>query len=129
MKSVAKLVLSSAGCKSFAIEEPPTYTLPKADVYLDCRGAANPCHGGPSGSGDSPEVQAYVEANTDVDTYVDMIFAHLVRIPTRRKGQGDPWIKPIHVLCFCAHGIHRSRAMKHILARRLKASGWNVEVM
>lgn len=112
----ARIIITSGGVKSL------NYTLPKADIYIDCRGVANPCYG-MSGSGDDPKVQEWVEKNTTVHPYVEIILETLTRIPMRRRGQEEPFKEPVRIMCFCAHGIHRSRAMKHILSNRLKAAG------
>lgn len=133
----AKLTLVVANCgikhlmamKGDAKGEPDQYLIPKADLYLDCRGVANPAHGGPGGSGDDIEVQNWVGKHSaqDLIAFGDQIYANIQRLTTR-KGAGKEYDKPFRIMCMCAHGIHRSRSVKHILARQFKAGGWNVEV-
>lgn len=98
--------------------------LPLADLYLDCRSMVNPYHEAGLGglTGDDPRVIAFVEEqNTPViNAFLALIWETLERIPSRRRSRPDPFLAPIRVCCVCAHGIHRSRAMKHILARRIQ---------
>lgn len=101
--------------------------MPKADLYLDCRGLANPSIAG-LGGGDDPTVQEWVLANSDISPYIMLIEDALSRMTTRR-GPGHEYDKPFRILTMCAHGIHRSRAAKHILAKWAKSNGYkSVEV-
>lgn len=98
--------------------------FPKAELFLDCRGVANPSHsGGPNGTGDDPEVQAWVAKNSDLSPYTMMVEDAFSRLITR-KGAGSEFEKPFRIAAMCAHGIHRSRAIKHLLARYLQNSGY-----
>lgn len=118
-----KVVISSAGIKGAP--------LVPHDYHIDCRSIANPFHipALDGKTGDDPEVQDWVKSHTKVDTYIALLNEAISRIPTRRKGVGkDPFEKPFTVLCFCAHGVHRSRSMKHILAAYLKGVGVEVSV-
>ena len=116
------IVLMSFGVKSGQL-------FPPADLYLDCRGCADPSHV-MSGTGDDPEVQEWVwdrSANI-LQAYRGLIWESISRLTTRR-GAGKEFDKPFVILTMCAHGIHRSRAMKHILGRWLRADGFSqVEV-
>lgn len=93
--------------------------MSQADLYLDCRGVANPAYSGLSGCGDDLVVQAWVDSFTDLGPFLDMIEEAISRLEVRR-GKGKISEKPFVIACFCAHGIHRSKAMKHILADRIK---------
>ena len=92
---------------------------PPADLYLDCRGVANPMHAiGLNGTGDDPGVQKWVEIHCDMMGFHHTVYSALIRLTTRR-GAGKEFEKPFNIVCMCAHGIHRSRSMKHILGRWL----------
>lgn len=100
--------------------------FPKADLYLDVRGVANPsASGGPGGNGDNPVVQAWVSKNSDIAPYTELIEQALSRM-TSRRGAGKEYEKPFKIVTMCAHGVHRSRAMKHILAYWAKKQGYKV---
>jgi RNase adaptor protein for sRNA GlmZ degradation len=124
---VGKLLIKfiSAGVKSGP--------LPPADYYLDCRVVYNPFHDPTLAgkTGDDLSVQLKVrELSPSVDAMRDLLREAIRRIPTRRKGEGkDPYEKPFVVCCFCAHGIHRSRSVKHLLSRDMIAAGFKVEVV
>ena len=98
--------------------------LPKADLYLDCRGVANPFHQASLASltGDSKAVQNWVmmESPDTIVAFKHQIEEGLTRIPIRRRDEADPYSRPFTICCMCAHGIHRSRAVKHILASYYK---------
>ena len=118
-----KVVFSSFGVKN-------NQPLPPAECYIDCRGVPDPSKvvGLPALTGDSPELQEYVENNIDLGPYISMLHQHFARLGTR-KGIGHEYDKPFRIVTMCAHGIHRSRAMKHILAKHLRARGFKaVEV-
>lgn len=99
--------------------------FPKADLYLDCRGVAEPSGAGLSGTGDNPDVQDWVNLNSNLSPYFDMVIGGISRLSTRR-GVGKEYEKPFTVVTMCAHGIHRSRAVKHILAKTLRGTGWGM---
>lgn len=102
--------------------------FPKADLFLDCRGVANPSHGGPPGSGDDLDVQMWVAEHSNLRPYVEMVKMALSRM-TARRGVGNEFEKPFRIACMCAHGVHRSRSMKHLLARWARLVGYqSVEV-
>jgi RNase adaptor protein for sRNA GlmZ degradation len=117
-----RIILISAGLK-------PNRTLPKADLYLDCRSIANPFHADPkisSMSGDAEVVQEWVEQRSEesIRAFLAQVNESILRLPIRRQGK-DPFSEPFVICPFCAHGIHRSKAMKHILKRRLKMEGFS----
>lgn len=116
IKAKLPLVFFSFGVKSEKKE------FPKADLYLDCRGVANPSHGGPAGNGDDIDVQLWVAVHSTLNAYCEMIQMALSRM-TARRGEGKEYEKPFRIGCCCAHGVHRSRAVKHILARWAKLAG------
>lgn len=117
-----KLIFSNFGVKS-------SQPFPKADYYIDCRSIANPFHDAEVGygTGDDIVVQEWVKQHTNMATYYDLMEEALTRLPIRRGPNFDK--KPFEVCCLCAHGIHRSRAMKNILADKHKKIGtYEVEV-
>lgn len=121
VKTSLPLVFGSIGVKGLE-------KMPKADLYLDCRGIANPSHGGPSGTGDEVDVQYWVATHSNIKPYCEMVEMALSRM-TARRGAGKEFEKPFKILCMCAHGVHRSKSMKHLLARWAKLSGYmSVEV-
>jgi hypothetical protein len=134
-----KLVFISAGWKSCKTAYPgqdendikQSLLMPKADLYLDCRVIPNPTFiSGIGATGDDPRMQEWVEENAQayVKSFSQLIIDGLQQVPSRRKGKDNPWEAPYIICTMCAHGIHRSRSMKHILARKMRAGGWNVEI-
>ena len=105
-----KLIFTSFGIKN-------GQEWPQVDCYVDCRGVPNPLYGGPSGTGHDPKVREWVreELGRGLPIYVELIQDGLRMLPTRR-GVGHEADKPFIICCLCAHGIHRSVSMKHILA-------------
>ena len=104
--------------------------LPKADYYIDCRVVKNPFHE-PSlngKSGDDPAVQQYVADHSNIGAMADLLEEAISRVPSRRRGEKDQ-DRPFEVLCFCAHGVHRSRSVKHLLSRVLMNKLYHVEVV
>ena len=117
------IILQSSGYKAGPLPEKGI------DLFIDCRAIANPCYipslGGKSG--DDQEVQEWVAYHTDMDAYYAIVEEALTRIPIRRNDKENPYEKPFVIHCFCAHGIHRSRSMKHLLKIYLSCE-WKVEV-
>lgn len=107
------------------------FSLPLADLYLDCRVLPNPVFiDGIGSTGDDPKMQSWMDANAlpFIEAFEALICDGIAQIPKRRAGKEDPWAEP-YIICFmCAHGIHRSRSMKHVIAKRLKSYGYTVEV-
>ena len=100
----------------------------KADLLLDARVAPNPSYDKTIGSltGDDIRVQNWMrrEIGAQLDTYRDMILLGLSTLKKRREPDGgDPYGKPFIVGIFCAHGIHRSRSLKHLLREELRKLG------
>ena len=140
IKQQLTLKLISFGMKA-------TKEWPKADLYLDCRALPEPdSFKSPSGDHLSTQdaigigdiatasmVQAYFQ-NPDDDPLPSVIGAMLSIIAQaiahlqRRRAGEDPFSRPFVVAFFCAHGIHRSRSGKNIIADDLKKLGYNVEV-
>lgn len=127
MTPAPSIVIFSTGLKSAT-------SLPKADLYLDCRPMANPFHEPKLAamSGDAEIVQDWVRERSGdlILAFLQQINDTLKTLPLRRanSSSGKTMADPLLVCCFCAHGIHRSRATKHILAREIKALGGKVEV-
>lgn len=117
-----KLVFKFMGLK------PSGYQLPKADLYIDCRGVKEV--GAPSTwDGTSNSFLNYVRVHSSASLYAmeTLIAESLNHIADRRAGE-DPLAKPYVVQFFCAHGVHRSRACCTILAERFRADGYTTEV-
>jgi len=105
--------------------------LPKAFYYVDCRGLPDSAAGeGPGGSGDTPAAQAYImqQAGTSIMNMVALVDGAVQRLPIRRRNEKDPYGSPIVICCFCAFGLNRSRAAKHLIAAELRKLGYQVEV-
>ena len=127
--SKLKLILYSYGLKSNAGDASKGFrSIPIADLYLDCRGVVE--KGVPGGSGTSPLFQEGVEKGspTTITSFHRIIEDSLDKIATRRADREDPYEDPYVIVFLCAWGIHRSVASKFILAKRLKAAGYNVEI-
>lgn len=111
-----QIILRNHGIKSGPV--------PPADLYLDCRALYNPFHDPAcQGSGDNSAVQQLVWTHSEasIRCMANIIDEAVTRLPIRR---GANWFdKPFVILCLCAHGIHRSRATKHLLARLLRDTG------
>jgi len=123
-KHVAQIVLINDGWKRVGNNHP----MPRADYYLDCRPIPNPFLEPKLATltGDDGEVIAWVKLRSRkfIDSFIQIIEDGIHQIPTRRLGNTTPYAKPVIIATMCAHGIHRSRAMKHILAEELRQRGW-----
>lgn len=124
MKTKAHFELLSYGLKTGK-------ELPKADMYIDCRGLADGSKGGPGGTGDSKAMQDYVmqQSPASIISMHRLIEDSLKRIPSRRDGDKDPYERPYRVCFMCAHGIHRSRSAKNLIAGLLTKAGYEVKVI
>lgn len=123
-KNTLKLIFQSYGLKT-------SKPIPKADLYFDCRCVVDGSGAkGIGGTGDSKAMQDYVKQMSpmSINGFVGQLREGIARIPDRRSDRPDPFDEPFVVLCMCAHGIHRSRSVKNILADRFKADGYNVVV-
>ncbi len=122
-----KFLLRHYGLKR--LKNPDGLTLmPRADLYIDCRVVKE--KGITGVNGDDPKFQTGIKkACPDVlDNILANILNSLQVFEDRRSSRLFPYAEP-YVVCFmCAYGMHRSRATKHIMAERLKALGFNVEV-
>ncbi len=125
--SLPKLILRSHGLKRIECTEPDYRIIPKADFYIDCRGIQE--KGISGSSGDDVKFQAGVLGHSphSIEAALTLILDSLNHVETRRQGE-NPTARP-YVVCFmCAWGVHRSVAVKHIAARKLKALGLDVKV-
>lgn len=128
------LVLISHGLKTGKVEDTKgdtiAYQVPKADLYLDCRGIREhdlPDHA--KGGGSMKFQDAVLNNNAPTITSFQRIIEDSIpQIKTRRNGEKNPYDRPYVICTMCAHGIHRSVASKHLLAERLKKAGYTVEV-
>ena len=130
LKSLVKLVLMSTGVKlNEGAAKKGFVSLPQADLYIDCRGIKEK---GLHAKGTGADV-AFQEAVQEASqTALEAIYALIVegakKIPDRRGEKAEPFKEPFRVCFFCAWGIHRSVATKHLLGRRLKMEGWQVAI-
>lgn len=113
-----KLVFISHGLKSGK-------PLPKADIYLDCRGLwEDGTQGGASGPYQGElQIRCYDQLEA-METLIKSGFAMI----ERRRQPDDPLAKPYVICTLCAHGVTRSVGAKNILAGWFKALGFKVEV-
>lgn len=103
-----------------------TGPLPKGmDLYIDCRAFPDPSRtkGSPAGGGQEEKVQKWIEGEygklsgfSMKNHLVRMILDTIYSIPGRRPGID---VKQLNICCFCAWGMHRSPATKHLLAKWL----------
>lgn len=128
-----KLIFSSSGLK--------TGPLPMGkDYYIDCRAVPDPTRvvkkaadyhyaPGVSGDGSMIPVQNWIRDHISIPTYVKLISDMLKTIPSRRENNPKKdELDPVTIHTFCAYGVHRSVAMKWILAREFQLLGYTVEV-
>jgi hypothetical protein len=124
------LVLRNHGLKSrmaqWGTKDTPCPLVPKADLYLDCRGLID----GHQVDLPSAQYRQLLEeaCNTTYEAMVTTVVESLKNLAARRRFVADPTAEPYEILCLCAYGMHRSKASKHILAGRLKALGYDVTV-
>ena len=114
------LILSSHGLKTSGNATGSHYIVPKAHVYIDCRGT-------PDGE-DAEEVYDWLAH--EPEEFLDPIRSAVDMMPTRRKGAPDPFAEPILVCFLCAWGQNRSPSMKQAMARVLRETypNWIIEV-
>ena len=127
MISPVKLHFKWAGIKRIPAQD-GFRTIPKADLYIDCRAIAEA--GVPGWSGKCPEFQEGVLAQSFValSAIENLITDSLRHIPARRGGK-DPYKDAYVVLFMCAYGIHRSVATCHIIAKAMKIKGYDVTIV
>ena len=101
--------------------------VPKADLYIDCRGIREA--GLKGASGHDPAFQAGVKEHSSVSLQAieDLIIDSLRHIGTRRAGVLKPLEQPYTVMFMCAYGVHRSVSTGTIIAQRLRAKGYTVQ--
>jgi len=123
-----KLIFSSSGLKAGPLPE-------GKDIYLDCRVLMDPTravagamHTVPGGESALTQNQIAVYSGNALDAMETLVFAGTATLPNRRKNGSSKPLDIMTIHCFCAWGVHRSVAAKHILAERFKAAGYQVEV-
>lgn len=112
------LIFKSHGVKNSA-------PFPTAHCYVECRGvpdASNAMEGGGALFTHQQFVKEKLGAYR-IGEYVSLVKQGIDKLPERRKGE-DMYGKPFIICCLCAHGIHRSVAMKHILAAEFHKLGF-----
>lgn len=120
-----KIKLFSFGVKAVPkVDGSPV--MPPADYYVDARSVIEPSMNTSAGTGDDLSLIKVVENNSDVESICNLVRESIGRIPARRGDKA--YDKPFVIGVFCAHGVHRSRATKHIIADDLVSRGYQVEV-
>lgn len=118
------IIVSSHGVK--------TGPMPAAHYYVDARSVWCPVgnHKGMTyvGTGDDQPIQDAVEEKSDIESILKLVDEAIGRTPARRNYKPDWYKHPFHICVLCAWGVHRSRAVKHIIADYLKMGMFNVEV-
>lgn len=125
-----KILLKSFGLKAVSKQD-GSYKLPSADIYLDCRILPNP-HYANMPSGDSQQTQDWLMKRVEpavLNGFISSILQGMQTLGQRRINSANKDASTLRVATFCAFGIHRSVAMKHLLAEELKARGIEVEVI
>ena len=126
-----KLILKSHGLKRDTLKwgSEVRYCIPKADLYIDCRGVKEKGYSGIPG--DDPRFQEMLK-----ETYapaLEAIFQYIMEsiglIKDRRYDKPDPFAESFEILFLCAFGCNRSPAVKHLMAGRLRKLDYNVEVV
>lgn len=108
--------------------------LPKADIYLDCRSIPNPHHAPEVSklSGDDPLLIKWIRENGQGvhEVFFDQLMIAIRQIPSRRRELSveEMFSAPFIVACGCAYGVHRSVAIKHLLAKMLEDEGYNAHI-
>ena len=126
-KSDLKLHFKWHGIKRIPAED-GFRTIPKADLYIDCRAIAEA--GVPGWSGKCPEFQADIKEKSKASLFCiqELIIDSLRHVSSRRGGL-DPYKEPYVVMFLCAWGVHRSVATCNVIAERMKAFGYNVTIV
>lgn len=116
-----KLIFYSTGIKK-------NKPLAKLGLLVDCRIVIERHEEGETGK--QKLFRDFVEKTNLVQLNVIEMFikAGIDALPARRDFKKDWAEKPLEVLFFCAHGIHRSVATKHLMAKRFEENGYKVEV-
>ena len=120
-----KIHLMSHGLKRNKTEDGHPI-LPKADLYIDCRGIAERGIQGNTGHANSFQEGIKKASPLSLDAMTTLIVDSLRHIETRRSGKPDPFKEP-YVVCFmCAWSMHRSPATAHVVGERLSKLGYNI---
>lgn len=128
-----KLILTSSGLKKGPLPD-------GKDLYIDARALPDPTrawadhetpYAPPMGAiGTDLKVQCWMREMAPIHAYVDVVEGALKTINHRRENNSKKSIlDPITIHTFCAWGIHRSVALKHILASEFRLMGYTVEVI
>lgn len=115
-----KLIFSSSGKKVAPLPE-------GKDLYIDCRAVHDPS--GTHASGNSIPCQLAIREVTPITAYVDIVANAIKNMGHRRSNNSKKAADdPMTIHCFCAYGVHRSVAMKHILSKDFALMGYDVVV-
>lgn len=114
---VLTIILRSVGFKTSLFEK----VIADTHFIVDARGIEDPSHHG-MGTGDNKDVQdwVYLHNQPAIEAMYGMVEAAINCVTSRRSDKKDMWKDPFNITFVCAHGIHRSRASKHIVAHWLK---------
>lgn len=116
-----KLIFSSSGKKVAPLPD-------GKDLYIDCRAVYDPS--GTHVSGANIKCQLDVREVTPIGAYVEIVSNAIQNMAHRRGNNPNKGVNdPMTIHCFCAYGVHRSVAMKHILAKEFGLKGYEVEVV
>lgn len=102
--------------------------IPKSDWIVDCRVIQNPFRA--LRGADLPALIRWCrEKNAHIiEAVTIMLQEGLLTMHDRRRDHTDALATPFVITFLCAYGQHRSVAMKHILAERIKELGYEVVV-
>ena len=124
------------GLKRWHVKDSPSDKIvPGADFYIDCRGIQE--HGLDRNFPDLYQVQMEQHSKVTLDAMEAMIIdglrhLHARRGGTTKHGNTDDLIsrsgEPYTVCFMCAWGCNRSPNTKAVLAKRLRAKGYQVEL-
>jgi rhodanese/phosphatase family RapZ-like protein len=130
--SQPKLILRSYGLKSNKGKAEDGFrSIPVADLYIDCRGVVEKGVAGHATGGATTAFQEGVLAGSPASiTSMHRLIEDSFQTVSTRRENSDPARKddPYVICFFCAHGMHRSVACKHLLGERLKKAGYQVEI-
>lgn len=102
--------------------------LPKADLYLDCRGLRE-YDIGYQGIGSEPEFQQAILVHNAaaIASMTRLVEDSLPQIEARHgtRAEASPYV----VCTFCAWGINRSVATKYLLAQYFRNKGFTVKLV
>lgn len=125
--STPAFIITSSGMKVGDVGKDGVNLPSHKDLYLDCRACYDPSQH--SGTGDDTRLQLLVRDRTPITAYMEIVKGFIDTWPNRRMEWQDPFAHSLTIHCFCAWGMHRSRAMKHIIADELRRMGYTVETV